>query len=83
MGDRIKFHPTTGTDGRMIAVYCADCLHDIDQSCPLILQSLIADSLDDMPDEWTAEDCTGRGFACSKKQTINGSATSGEEVRRG
>ena len=62
---RQKFHPTNGSDEMMIADYCADCLYDEDDNCPLLYQSIAARSLDQMPDEWTAEDCSGAGFRCA------------------
>jgi hypothetical protein len=67
---RIKWYPSNGSEGMYLDEYCADCLHDINEDCPLILQSLTANGKDEMPDEWTADDIYGRGFECSKKQTL-------------
>ena len=69
MTTRIPWRPTNGSDSMFLDEYCAGCTHDADVSCPLILQSIMAESLDDMPTEWTALDCTGRGFECAKKKT--------------
>ena len=65
---REKWYPTNGTDGDMLCAYCQGCKHDTDDKCWLILRSLVLD----MPDEWTAEDCTGRGFQCSRREEIEG-----------
>ena len=65
---REKFIPTNGTDAIMIDIYCSNCKHDANMDCPIITKSFLANSPYEMPDEWTADDCTGRGFECSKKE---------------
>ena len=69
---REKFYPTNGNDGILIESYCEGC-SNYDKPCRLLSQSDIAESEGEMPDEWTAEDCTGKGFNCSARlpPTIN------------
>jgi hypothetical protein len=62
---RIPWVPSNGTDGMILmARHCDKCEQDRGESCRIIARSLCGEQ----PPEWTAEDCTGKGFACSAFQ---------------
>ena len=67
---RVKFHPSNGSDAMFLDEYCHGCKHDIHMDCPLLAQSLTAKTEQDIPDEWTAADCSGGDFRCSKRETL-------------
>lgn len=63
MTKRIHWFPSNGSEGMwMQERFCANCSKDRDMSCPLLAQAAMGEKVE----QWTAEDCTGRGFKCSE-----------------